>query len=378
MVKININIFKLNYQSAIASMRQSKSQSFVTILSLSLAALSLFAYLNLSSLSQVKSQEQKTEIYITDKQSIRYGDIKDKLGGNDKYEYAAFRDCNHEQQENDPSSQAKCIVADENLLKLLDLVPKNGQNLDERSSDDNIVIGSEVATTNFGNPDLSVGKKLTILNKERTIIGLIPSSTGLAGTGLSNINNLVITAITDSSANNETLFNLLVKADNTRDLDEIKATLGNNIRFINPTNSAEDNSLIADRDRLVSSTKQSAIVALVMSGFCVFISSILSVNKRIREIGIRKTIGATNSHVAQHFLIESLLAGLAGSVLGSVLAWIIIIVKFRIGFLYSVGYSVNNLVITTIGVLLVSLLAGIIPAKIAAKKNPIDCLNKTI
>lgn len=59
MARINRNILKLNYRSAIASMRQSKPQSVATILSLALAAASLFAYLNLSSLSQIKNQEKK-------------------------------------------------------------------------------------------------------------------------------------------------------------------------------------------------------------------------------------------------------------------------------------------------------------------------------
>ncbi|HMS32127.1 MAG TPA: FtsX-like permease family protein [Candidatus Saccharibacteria bacterium] len=378
MARINRNILKLNYRSAIASMRQSKPQSVATILSLALAAASLFAYLNLSSLSQIKNQEKKTEIYITDKQSIKYGDIKSKLQSKTKYEYSIFRSCSADKASQNGSEQIKCIVADENLLDSLDLTPEDGQNLDQRSSEDNIVVGSAVAIANFGDPDSSVGKRLTILGKERTIIGLIPSSPGFAGTELSDVDNLVITAITDTNTNDDTLFSLLVKLGNPNDLDMFKNAIGQDITFINPTKDAEDDNLSNDRDRLISSTKQSAIVALVMSGLCVFISSVLSVNKRVREIGIRKTIGATNAHIAQHFIIESLFAGFIGAIVGSVASWSAIVIKFKVGLLYSANYSVSNLLVTLVGVLLVSLLAGIVPAKIAAKKSPIDCLNKAM
>ncbi len=378
MARINRNILKLNYRSAIASMRQSKPQSVATILSLALAAASLFAYLNLSSLSQIKNQEKKTDIYITDKQSIKYGDIKSKLQSKTKYEYSIFRSCSADKASQNGSEQIKCIVADENLLDSLNLTPEDGQNLDQRSSEDNIVVGSAVAIANFGDPDSSVGKRLMILGKERTIIGLIPSSPGFAGTELSDVDNLVITAITDTNTNDDTLFSLLVKLGNPNDLDMFKNAIGQDITFINPTKDAEDDNLSNDRDRLISSTKQSAIVALVMSGLCVFISSVLSVNKRVREIGIRKTIGATNAHIAQHFIIESLFAGFIGSIVGSVASWSAIVIKFKVGLLYSANYSVSNLLVTLVGVLLVSLLAGIVPAKIAAKKSPIDCLNKAM
>jgi ABC-type antimicrobial peptide transport system permease subunit len=375
MARINNQILKLNYKSAIASLKQSKVQSAVTILSLSLAAGALFTYLNLSSFAKHSIVKDESKVYISDQAVIKYSDAEDKLSDDAGYQYSLFKNCPEGDRE-DESESPKCIMADEKMLEILDLAPNQGQNLDQYSNEENTVIGFSVASSKFGSPADAVGKKINILNKDRTVIGVMPDSVGYNNSELSNVNDLAITGFYKSNVSEDSLFYILVSVDNESRLQEINSTVGSEIKFNKLSKVVDDPNSASDRSRMIFAAKQSAIVALFMSGLCVFISAMLSINKRVREIGIRKTIGATDSNITSHFLIESIVAGLAGSVLGSSISYAVITIKFNQSILDNLVYSIGDALLTLIGVLLISILAGIIPAKLAGKKTPIECLTR--
>ncbi len=111
----------------------------------------------------------------------------------------------------------------------------------------------------------------------------------------------------------------------------------------------------------------------------IIVTMFMSVSERTKEIGILRALGESKKDVRNLFTSESLLIGLASFVLALILA-------FGIGSLlnsalYSIAkfdmiqISVGNVVMTLILALVISFLAALLPARRAAKLNPIDALS---
>jgi putative ABC transport system permease protein len=131
-------------------------------------------------------------------------------------------------------------------------------------------------------------------------------------------------------------------------------------------------------DNLKYSTRYTAFIALLLSGFCVFITIMLSTNQKIKEIGIRKTIGATNKQISMHFIYESLILGFLGGILGCIVAQIIISIKLNSQASGNYSVSLQSGLISLGACAAISLIFGLIPALKAGRKNPIECLKYSL
>lgn len=116
-----------------------------------------------------------------------------------------------------------------------------------------------------------------------------------------------------------------------------------------------------------------AIITLVVGGIGIINILLVSVTERIREIGLRKAIGAKKGDIVRQFLTESIMltgiSGLIGIVLGVIAGAIISsvikippVVDFKI------------IIITFLGSVVLGLIFGVYPAKKAADLDPIDSL----
>ena len=117
-----------------------------------------------------------------------------------------------------------------------------------------------------------------------------------------------------------------------------------------------------------------ALISLVVGGVGVMNIMLVSVAERTREIGIRMAVGARQRDVLLQFLIEAVLVCLLGGVLGIALA-------FAIGALFSWFFDAFKMVFTMGAVLLavacsllIGVLFGFLPARNAARLDPIDAL----
>jgi putative ABC transport system permease protein len=124
-------------------------------------------------------------------------------------------------------------------------------------------------------------------------------------------------------------------------------------------------------------TTAAALLALVIGGLSVVNTMFMAVAERIREIGLKKAVGATTMNVMSEFLIEATLIGFIGGLIGWTLGAIITQVADALTppgqsqlFLLDVQITVFALVFATA----LGAVAGILPAFRAARMDPVTAL----
>jgi putative ABC transport system permease protein len=135
--------------------------------------------------------------------------------------------------------------------------------------------------------------------------------------------------------------------------------------------------LVAGGALFTEITTAAALLALIIGGLAVINTMIMAVSERIREIGIKKAIGATTRAVMREFLLESSLIGLVGGVVGFALGFA---VTALINASLPAAQGALFLVTPGLAVLCVGFavalgtIAGIIPAFRAARLDPVAAL----
>jgi putative ABC transport system permease protein len=116
-----------------------------------------------------------------------------------------------------------------------------------------------------------------------------------------------------------------------------------------------------------------AAVVLLVSGIGIMNIMLATVSSRIREIGIRKALGATNREIRYQFLSEAILISVGGGLVGVVLG---LAVPFSVRFLTEYRLPVSGLsaIVAIMVSSLVGILFGTVPATRAAKLDPVESL----
>lgn len=126
-----------------------------------------------------------------------------------------------------------------------------------------------------------------------------------------------------------------------------------------------------------------AVIALIAAGFGIINTLLMSVQERTREIGLMKAMGMSGRKVYALFSSEAVFIGFLGSAIGALIA-------IGIGSLIShvlartllsglpglqiMKFSPGSIAVIIIVVMLIAFLAGTLPARRAARQNPIDAL----
>jgi putative ABC transport system permease protein len=119
-------------------------------------------------------------------------------------------------------------------------------------------------------------------------------------------------------------------------------------------------------------------ISLVVGGIGIMNIMLVSVTERIREIGIRKAVGATQGDILMQFLVEALMVTMAGGVIGVVLGVTLsTLADGRTVLEQSVRAEVSPVaIILAFGVsVVIGLFFGIYPAYNASRLNPIEALH---
>ena len=117
-----------------------------------------------------------------------------------------------------------------------------------------------------------------------------------------------------------------------------------------------------------------ASVSLLVGSIGIMNMMLVSVAERTREIGIRKAIGAKETHIITQFMSESILISFIGSMVGLILG--VVLSQFLVPALLDApaALSIWAVVLSVIVAVVVGFASGVFPAIKAAKLNPIDSL----
>ena len=114
-------------------------------------------------------------------------------------------------------------------------------------------------------------------------------------------------------------------------------------------------------------------VTLIVSGVGIMNSMLANVQSRLKEIGIRKALGATSREIRLQFLTEAVFLSLSGGVVGTIIG---LAVPVTISFLtpFKIPFSVLSAVIALSTSVLVGVVFGTLPANRAARLDPVETL----
>ena len=248
------------------------------------------------------------------------------------------------------------------------------------------VLGSTTATELFGGRD-ALGQSVTINGTAFTVIGLLNtagSSTTTDDDDQALVPQTTYSSRVASSGNATGISTLYIQARSTDSLSAAyqeanKALMGTH----GVTATAADFTISSQQSLLTTATATDktltvllagiAAISLLVGGIGVMNIMLVSVTERIREIGLRKALGATPRVVRRQFLVEASTLGLAGGVLGIALGLVGAQVLPRF-----IDQPVTIPPFVGVGALVIALIIGIVagvyPASRAARLAPIDAL----
>ncbi len=249
------------------------------------------------------------------------------------------------------------------------------------------VVGVDTASELFSGVD-PVGQVVDVNGVPLTVIGVLNSVGDSSSTTGSNQDDQVIVPLstaTERIFGSSSLSSILIEANSGSSLSAAYQEADTELLALhNITTPAGADFTIASEASLVSTSTSVdktltillggiAAISLLVGGIGVMNIMLVSVTERVREIGLRKALGAKPSLIRRQFLLEASLLGLTGGALGVVLAAIGTKLLPK-----AIGYPITLSGSATAGAIAVAvaigLIFGVYPASRAARMAPIDAL----
>ncbi len=161
-------------------------------------------------------------------------------------------------------------------------------------------------------------------------------------------------------------------------LDNLSDSINNQVSGVKATKpSTIVNSFKSGGALFTAITTGAALLALIVGGLSVINTMLMAVTERVREIGLKKAVGAHTRHILREYLLEATVIGAIGGTIGLLLGW-------GITSLVNAATAASNLSLFLVSWRLVIIavvfsvglgaLAGIIPALRASRMDPVRAL----
>ncbi|MBI2475643.1 MAG: ABC transporter permease [Candidatus Taylorbacteria bacterium] len=279
------------------------------------------------------------------------------------------------------------------ISSIFDLAPAEGQFFteDEVKSRANVaVIGSKVKEELFGAGE-AVGQKIRIKNLNLRVIGVLPKKGQVSFFNFDEIVILPYTTAQEYIFGIKYFHRLIVEADGEKNIDTVAEDVRLTLRNAHGVSDPDKDDFFVQTQadlaaRLGAITTALTLFLVAMASISLFVGGVgimnimlVAVTERTREIGLRKSIGATNNDILTQFLIEAtaltVLGGIIGVLLGAGLSLFIgqMLQRFAaVPWPWSfpwLGALLGIAVAASIG-----LIFGIYPARHASQKSPMEAL----
>jgi putative ABC transport system permease protein len=255
-----------------------------------------------------------------------------------------------------------------------------------------VVIGYSLAHNVFLQP-ITQNRPVTIGGKTFKVVGIFAQSGGFGGTD----NAVYMPAdpardvITETVDRNH-FTSITVKIADQNLADRVKADIEQKLMMSRHVNSRTRDFTVtafASIQQQISSVIQAitlflgaiAAVSLLVGAVGIANTMFMSVMERTRQIGLLKSLGATDAEVMKVFLIESGLFGVVGGVIGVTTGILISVIISSIGLqMMGPGGTMTTVVSPQLIIfalafsIIVGVLSGVMPARSAARMNPVDAL----
>ncbi|WP_017653206.1 ABC transporter permease [Fortiea contorta] len=252
------------------------------------------------------------------------------------------------------------------------------------------ILGPTVKATLFGRSSNVIGERIRIQGEGYEVIGVMEPKGAQGPIDRDDQIFIPLTSMSGRLVGNNALAGIsvsgiLVKASDAEKLEAAQFQVTNLLRLrhnIYPPQ-ADDFRLTNQADIVSTFTNVVGLftimvvaiagISLVVGGIGIANIMLVSVVERTREIGIRKAVGATKSAILNQFLAEAIVISIIGGGIGMVTG---VVLAFAAANIFKFPFVISILsVIAGLGLsLTVGLMAGVIPARNAAKLDPITAL----
>ncbi len=240
------------------------------------------------------------------------------------------------------------------------------------------VLGPKLSEKLFDSTANAVDKNVKVNGQGYKVIGVLKSKGG--GFGGPDFDSFVYVPYTAASQFNpdKKFISFYLKADSDQSLvvvkDQAKKLLTKRYK--------EDVFSVVEQTEILSTVTSIfnvfnivlvaiGAISLVVGGVGIMNIMYVTVTERIKEIGIRRAIGATRRDILTQFLAEAVILSLLGGVAGLTIAFIVVLFVQRF---FPAYIDLPSVLISLVVSSVVGIVFGVLPAKRAADLSPIDAI----
>lgn len=273
------------------------------------------------------------------------------------------------------------VGSSENVIQIMNIEIEEGRPLEKKDVDKKakvVMMSSVMAKKLFSSTSDALNKSITVETQTFKIIGIMKSKGG--GGGGNDLDSSIYAPITALSAFNpdKKYFAIYLKSENKDQVADIKLDVERELlkRY------EEDQFSVMDQGEIMGSVSSIfniintvllaiAAISLIVGGVGIMNIMYVTVIERIREVGIRRALGATQKDILYQFLAEAVILSLIGGLAGLLLSYLVV---FGVQFFFP-AYIDTNAVILALGVSsAIGIIFGVFPARKAAALSPIEAI----
>ncbi|MBQ4818780.1 ABC transporter permease [Aquimarina sp. MMG016] len=251
-----------------------------------------------------------------------------------------------------------------------------------------IVIGDEIANSLFGERD-PIGNKVRLYGRKFTVIGVLKKEgAGLFGDSKDTTVFIPVNMARKIFGDNNKFAVpcMILKPEDGVDNPQFIATLKEKVRTMRGLKPDEIDNFFVNQlqgftDFIDNITGTMSTIggfigmfSLLVGGFGIANIMFVSVKERTNLIGIQKALGAKRKFILLQFLFEAIILAIFGGLVGLFLVWLISIAASQFTGDFEFILSTSNMFWGMFSSTLIGLIAGIIPALMASKLDPVEAI----